>query len=68
VIIRVNLWQSFSSFWTDVIQNSKMIMENKKQTLKRIMIKTKIRTTGFIKRIRALAKISGDSGQRNPNP
>ena len=39
-----------------------MVMKNKKQTLKRIMIKTKIRTTGFIKRIPALAKTSGDGG------
>jgi hypothetical protein len=30
------------------------------QNIKRIMVNTKIRTTGFIKRTPALAKISGD--------
>jgi len=45
-----------------------MIMENKKQSFKRIMVQTKIRTTGFIKRIPALAKISREGGQRNPDP
>ena len=43
-------------------------MENKKQSFKRIMVKTKIRTTGFFKRIPALAKTSGDGGQRNTDP
>ena len=43
-------------------------MENKRQSFKRIMVQTKIRTTGFIKRTPALVKISGDGGQRNPDP
>ena len=47
---------------------AQMIMENKKQSIKRIMVKTKIRTTGFFKRIPALAKTSGDGGQRNTDP
>jgi hypothetical protein len=45
-----------------------MVMENKKQSFKRIMIKTKIRTTGFIKRAPALEIISGDGGKRDPDP
>jgi len=43
-------------------------MENKKQSFKRIMVQTKIRTTGFIKKTPALAKISREGGQRNPDP
>ena len=46
-----------------------MVMENKKQSFKRIIIKTKIRTTGLIKRTIGLIKrtpaleiISGDGG------
>jgi hypothetical protein len=49
-------------------KNNKMIMENKKQSFKRIMVKRKIRTSGFLKKTPALAKISGDGEQRNPDP
>ena len=37
-------------------KNNKMIMENKKQSFKRIIIKTKIRTTGLIKRTTGLSE------------
>ena len=45
-----------------------MSLENKKRSIKRKMVKTKIRTTCFIKRIPALAKTSGDGGLRDPDP
>jgi len=45
-----------------------MIMENKKQSFKRIMVKRKIRTSGFLKKTPALAKISREGGKRNPDP
>ena len=62
-----------SAEWTFLPRN--MVMENKKQSFKRIIIKTKIRTTGLIKRTIGLIKrtpaleiISGDGGKRDPDP